>query len=124
LSPPIIEAISDASHSLQTGLQLTWLALLLAGACWLAGALLLSPVESLGTISAFSPQSEGVITDLPGGTSRGGARGGGLAEQDAVAEERAAEEGEKQQQAVDNRTSSSSFNSSKVSYFTILLGSD
>ena len=37
LSPPIIGYISDSTHSLQTGLQITWIAVLVTGAYWGAG---------------------------------------------------------------------------------------
>jgi MFS family permease len=45
ISPPIIGGISDSTGSLMTGLQTTWLALLVSGLCWGAGSILLLPIS-------------------------------------------------------------------------------
>ena len=37
ISPPIIGYISDRTHSLQTGLQVTWIAVIVTGLYWFAG---------------------------------------------------------------------------------------
>ena len=48
ISPPIIGAISDATGSLQTGLQITWVAMFLSGVCWFAGYFFLPDLRLLG----------------------------------------------------------------------------
>jgi hypothetical protein len=47
ISPPIIGAVSDATGSLRTGLQVTWVAVLVSGAAWAAGASFLPPLPDL-----------------------------------------------------------------------------
>ncbi len=45
ISPPIIGLISDATGSLQAGLQCTWIAILVSGAWWLYAYKTLSPID-------------------------------------------------------------------------------
>lgn len=45
ISPPIIGVISDETNSLKTGLQITWLAVILSGIFWFMGYFLLSPLN-------------------------------------------------------------------------------
>jgi MFS transporter, Spinster family, sphingosine-1-phosphate transporter len=44
ISPPIIGLISDETNSLKTGLQITWMAVLLSGVFWFVGYGMLSPI--------------------------------------------------------------------------------
>ena len=45
VSPPIIGAISDATHSLRTGMQCTWIAFIVSGLWWGAAGVLLKPLS-------------------------------------------------------------------------------
>ena len=51
ISPPIIGAISDATGSLQTGMQITWIALLLSGLAYFVGYAFLEPLETFNAIA-------------------------------------------------------------------------
>lgn len=54
ISPPIIGAISDGTGSLQNGLQLTWVAIMVAGMFWFAGYYFLPPLNLAATGSEGS----------------------------------------------------------------------
>lgn len=45
ISPPIIGAVSDATGSLQTGLQSTWIAMIISGLWWGIAAIMLPPIS-------------------------------------------------------------------------------
>lgn len=45
ISPPLIGVISDETNSLKTGLQITWLAVILSGIFWFMGYSLLAPLD-------------------------------------------------------------------------------
>lgn len=47
ISPPIIGTLSDKTHSLQTALQCTWIAILVSGGWWFIGYYFLSPLEDI-----------------------------------------------------------------------------
>mmetsp|Transcript_126509 Transcript_126509/g.393790 ORF Transcript_126509/g.393790 Transcript_126509/m.393790 type:complete len:511 (-) Transcript_126509:44-1576(-) len=48
ISPPIVGAISDATGSLQVGMQLSWIMIAVAGAAWSLGSVLLEPLPGAG----------------------------------------------------------------------------
>ncbi|CAE8734830.1 unnamed protein product [Polarella glacialis] len=54
VSPPIIGMISDATGSLKTALQVTWVAILMAGMLWFCGYFLPPPPMSVGLDKADS----------------------------------------------------------------------
>jgi MFS transporter, Spinster family, sphingosine-1-phosphate transporter len=45
ISPPLIGLISDETNSLKTGLQITWIAIIISGLFWFAGYFFLSPLN-------------------------------------------------------------------------------
>lgn len=45
ISPPIIGVISDSTNSLRTGIQITWIAVLVSGLWWWMGYFLLEPLD-------------------------------------------------------------------------------
>jgi MFS family permease len=59
ISPPIIGAISDATGSLKTGLQVTWMAVVVSGICWWAGYAFCAPLD----ISSQGEDTDGLIAD-------------------------------------------------------------
>lgn len=46
ISPPIIGAISDSTHSLRNGLQICWIATFISGAFWFCGYYFLDPLPT------------------------------------------------------------------------------
>ena len=58
ISPPIIGLISDRTHSLRTGLQITWMALLVSGIYWGAGYYFLPHINMSSEIPKEAADSD------------------------------------------------------------------
>lgn len=58
ISPPIIGAISDGTGSLQTGLQITWMTVVLSGLAWGVGGYYLPDFEIPKSDAADSSNME------------------------------------------------------------------
>jgi hypothetical protein len=78
ISPPILGAVSDAAGSLQTALQLTWLALLLNAAVWVAAYWFLPPLEY--TDHAESAKQSGKVVNQGSGSGSASSSGGSIDE--------------------------------------------
>ena len=63
ISPPLIGYISDTTHSLRTGMQLTWIAIALSGVFWLTGYFILPPLPTSST--AFTSTTTSSSSSFP-----------------------------------------------------------